>query len=344
MIAFQIIRSRLAHVAQYQLLGVYLAAIVIVTDSMSIFGLSDLGLGFLLLGLNLIIVALALRWCYQRHVRDKQQQHWRNVLSDREAGIINQVMLQSPPPIRSNGDASASPPATDAADAANNSSTNNNDDDGGGGGNYYNEHSSEMAAAAAAAAAAVGSKEEAEAYRKRSDNILKEYLISPELVVLENKVGSGSFGDVYKGKCLGDHPAAIKTMKEVTEASALAFRREILLTASLRAPNVVHFVGACWGKELTCLILEWMPHGSLQTMLDLDGEQPPPAAAEALSRALGEDVAGAAAASAAASAARKAERLLHWGEPLLRLATDIARGMAYLHNRRLVPYCRGLKI
>ena len=193
-----------------------------------------------------------------------------------------------------------------------------------------------MAAAAAAAAAAVGSKEEAEAYRKRSDNILKEYLISPELVVLENKVGSGSFGDVYKGKCLGDHPAAIKTMKEVTEASALAFRREILLTASLRAPNVVHFVGACWGKELTCLILEWMPHGSLQTMLDLDGEQPPPAAAEALSRALGEDVAGAAAASAAASAARKAERLLHWGEPLLRLATDIARGMAYLHNRRLV--------
>lgn len=34
-------------------------------------------------------------------------------------------------------------------------------------------------------------------------------------------------------------------------------RAEILLTAHLRHPNIVQFVGACWGRELMCLVLEW---------------------------------------------------------------------------------------
>jgi serine/threonine protein kinase len=65
----------------------------------------------------------------------------------------------------------------------------------------------------------------------------------------------------------------------------------------LRHPNIVSFVGACWGRELTCLVLEWASKGSLS---DLLGD-----------RAL----------------------VLRWDEPLLRVATDVARGMAYLHGR-----------
>ena len=66
------------------------------------------------------------------------------------------------------------------------------------------------------------------------------------------RVGAGSFGEVFKGTCLGQ-PVAVKTMLDVTEANVKAFRAEILLTATLRHPNVVHFVGACWGQVMTLI-------------------------------------------------------------------------------------------
>ena len=64
------------------------------------------------------------------------------------------------------------------------------------------------------------------------------------------RVGAGAFGEVFKGTCLGQ-PVAVKTILDVTEANVRAFRAEILLTATLRHPNVVQFVGACWGKVTT---------------------------------------------------------------------------------------------
>jgi len=44
-------------------------------------------------------------------------------------------------------------------------------------------------------------------------------------------------------------------MLNLSEQSVRAFRAEILLSASLRHPNIVNFVGACWSKELMCLVL-----------------------------------------------------------------------------------------
>jgi len=122
------------------------------------------------------------------------------------------------------------------------------------------------------------------------------YLLSIAQQVLEKHVGKGAFGDVFQGKCLGE-PCAVKTMIDVTEATVRSFRAEILLTGTLRHPNIVSFIGACWGAELTCLVIEWVPGGSVEGLLGnplLD---------------------------------------LTWDEPLLRLATDIARGMEYLHAR-----------
>jgi len=48
---------------------------------------------------------------------------------------------------------------------------------------------------------------------------------------------------VFRGSCLGERDIAIKTMLEVNEANAKAFRAEILLTSQLRHPNIVEFVG-----------------------------------------------------------------------------------------------------
>lgn len=64
--------------------------------------------------------------------------------------------------------------------------------------------------------------------------------------------------------------------------------------------------GACWARELICLVLEWVPKGSMQQLLDEGAD-------------------------------------LRWEDPLLRLCTDIARGMLYLHGRRRLVLHRDLK-
>jgi len=136
------------------------------------------------------------------------------------------------------------------------------------------------------------------AVRGISDNteLLRQFIIDARGVNLDRRVGAGAFGEVFAGTCLGQ-PVAIKTLKHANSETARALRAEVLLTASLRHPNVVSFVGACWEQELTCLILEWLPRGSLGGLLKASGAS------------------------------------LRWEEPLLRLATDVARGMAYLHAR-----------
>jgi hypothetical protein len=83
-----------------------------------------------------------------------------------------------------------------------------------------------------------------------------------------------------------------------------------------RHPNIVQFVGACWGRELTCLVLEWVPNGSLGDLLKADRAPAvvvTPAAAAAASFSPG------------AAAAAFFQRRLEWGDPLLKLAIDVAR-------------------
>jgi len=140
---------------------------------------------------------------------------------------------------------------------------------------------------------AAGTKEDS---RCEELDLLKKHLLNPKDVELLQRVGAGSFGEVFKGSFKGQ-PVAVKTMLNVTEKDVRAFRSEILLTATFRHPNIVHFVGACWGQELVCLVLEWVPKGSLTELLN-----------DQLSVEL------------------------RWEEPLLRLAMDIARGMSYIHG------------
>jgi serine/threonine protein kinase len=140
------------------------------------------------------------------------------------------------------------------------------------------------------------SESDNETHDARSMQALKQCLLESKDVKLAKRVGAGAFGEVFKGTVLGQ-PVAVKTMLTITDESVKAFRNEILLTSTLRHPNIVSSVGACWGRELTCLVLEWVPRGSLADLLEdnlLD---------------------------------------LHWGDPLLKLAMDVARGMIYLHGR-----------
>ena len=125
---------------------------------------------------------------------------------------------------------------------------------------------------------------------------LKQCLVSPQDVKMTKRIGMGAYGEVFLGTCMLQ-PVAIKTMHHVNEVTVPMFRQEILLTASLRHPNITGFVGACWCRELTCLILEMVPGGTLSDFLEVQNKE------------------------------------LRWEEHLLALAVDIARGMKYLHAR-----------
>ena len=75
---------------------------------------------------------------------------------------------------------------------------------------------------------------------------------------------------------------------------------EVLLMCKLRHPCIVTFLGACW-EPFICLVLEFMPAGSLDKLLwvepgDID-----------------------------------ARADLTWDEPLLKMATDCALAMSFLH-------------
>ena len=128
--------------------------------------------------------------------------------------------------------------------------------------------------------------------------LLEQVLLPPSSVRLEQRIGAGAFGEVFKGALHGA-PCAVKTMKQpVSKDAVVAFRKEILISSQLRHPNVVEFKGACWGGDLTALILGWCSGGSLEDVLQ--------------------------------------QKDLEWADPLLRLATDVARGMAYLHGMEVV--------
>jgi serine/threonine protein kinase len=129
--------------------------------------------------------------------------------------------------------------------------------------------------------------------------VLSQLLLKPSDVIMVKRVGAGAFGEVFKGTCMGE-TVAIKTMLDVTEVNVKVFKNEILLTATLRHPNIVNFVGACWSRELICMVLEWVDNGSLRDLL----------------------------------LSSKKNIHLKWTDPILRLIIDIVKGMEYLHSRK----------
>jgi hypothetical protein len=76
-------------------------------------------------------------------------------------------------------------------------------------------------------------------------DILKHQLLNPKDVELMKRVGAGSFGEVFLGRCKGQL-VAVKSMLDVTEKNAQAFRSEILLTATLKHPNIVSLISTSY--------------------------------------------------------------------------------------------------
>jgi len=119
------------------------------------------------------------------------------------------------------------------------------------------------------------------------------WIIDFSELVVGIHIGSGGYGEVYKGVWRGTD-VAVKVLKsDLSTEDIKIFYQEVQLLSRLRHPNVILFLGACFKLENLCSISVYEERGSLHKVL-------------------------------------RTKLDLKW-KLLLRMAIDAARGMTYLH-------------
>nr|GEX12013.1 G-type lectin S-receptor-like serine/threonine-protein kinase At1g67520 [Tanacetum cinerariifolium] len=84
---------------------------------------------------------------------------------------------------------------------------------------------------------------------------------------IENKLGEGGFGPVYKGKLSDEQEIAIKRLSKTSGQGLVEFKNELILIAKLQHTNLVRVLGCCIRGEEKMLIYEYMPNKSLDFFL-----------------------------------------------------------------------------
>ncbi|KAL3519540.1 hypothetical protein ACH5RR_017689 [Cinchona calisaya] len=126
---------------------------------------------------------------------------------------------------------------------------------------------------------------------------------------VDNKIGQGGFGPVYKGKLPNGQDIAVKRLSRSSGQGAEEFKNEIAVVAKLQHRNLVRLLGFCLEGGEKLLIYEFVPNKSLDYFL-FDQEK---------------------------------QRLLDWSRRY-KIIRGIARGLLYLHeDSRLRIVHRDLK-
>ncbi|KAJ9566844.1 hypothetical protein OSB04_002810 [Centaurea solstitialis] len=84
---------------------------------------------------------------------------------------------------------------------------------------------------------------------------------------VENKIGEGGFGGVYKGVLHNGNEIAVKRLAKGSGQGALEFKNEVVLLAKLQHRNLVRLLGFCLEAEEKILIYEYVPNHSLDFFL-----------------------------------------------------------------------------
>nr|XP_023894113.1 G-type lectin S-receptor-like serine/threonine-protein kinase CES101 [Quercus suber] len=84
---------------------------------------------------------------------------------------------------------------------------------------------------------------------------------------LENKLGEGGFGLVYKGIFSQGQEIAIKRLSRNSGQGMLEFKNELILISELQHMNLVRLLGFCIHGEERMLVYEYMPNKSLDYFL-----------------------------------------------------------------------------
>ncbi|CAA2987267.1 G-type lectin S-receptor-like serine threonine-kinase CES101 [Olea europaea subsp. europaea] len=115
-------------------------------------------------------------------------------------------------------------------------------------------------------------------YNKTSDKIdktmrqvhflsFKSIAMATNNFSIENKLGEGGFGPVYKGKLPGGQEIAIKRLSRNSGQGLTEFKNEILLIAKVQHTNLVKLLGCSIEGQEKILIYEYMPNKSLDYFL-----------------------------------------------------------------------------
>ncbi|XP_017971694.1 PREDICTED: serine/threonine-protein kinase STY46 isoform X1 [Theobroma cacao] len=92
--------------------------------------------------------------------------------------------------------------------------------------------------------------------------------IDPTHLKFENKVASGSYGDLYKGTyCTQEVAIKILKPERINTDMQKEFAQEVFIMRKVRHKNVVQFIGACTKPPSLCIVTEFMSGGSVYDYL-----------------------------------------------------------------------------
>lgn len=96
----------------------------------------------------------------------------------------------------------------------------------------------------------------------------KNYKIVYNELKFHDKIGAGNFGEVYAGEYRGAD-VAIKKLKfqDLQRHQIEEFTQEVSVMVGLRHPNIVLLMGACNEPPNLCIVTEYMPQGSLYSVI-----------------------------------------------------------------------------
>ncbi|RYQ94445.1 hypothetical protein HN51_045708 [Arachis hypogaea] len=84
---------------------------------------------------------------------------------------------------------------------------------------------------------------------------------------LNNKIGQGGFGPVYKGRLADGLEIAVKRLSHSSTQGMTEFITEVKLIAKLQHRNLVKLLGCCIQGEEILLVYEYVVNGSLDTFI-----------------------------------------------------------------------------
>ncbi|XP_072955789.1 uncharacterized protein [Typha angustifolia] len=92
---------------------------------------------------------------------------------------------------------------------------------------------------------------------------------------VDNKLGEGGFGPVYKGQLREGEYIAVKRLSKTSAQGCNEFKNEAVLIAKLQHRNLVRLLGCCIQREQRILVYEYLPNKSLDVLLFDKSKDPP---------------------------------------------------------------------